>query len=125
MKKMRSVAANLLRGVALLCAPVAMAAAPLTVTKVQVEAPMLRAYQCEGGKSLQVTYWNSRDGQSFALVPVDGKAMLFVNTMAASGVKYMADRYTWWTKGDHGDLYDMTAGPDAKLVVAGCSAVAK
>lgn len=125
MKMMRSVASILLCGVALLCAPVAMAAAPLTVTRVQVEAPMTRAYQCDGGKSFQVTYWNSRDGQSFALVPVDGKAMLFVNTMAASGVKYVADRYTWWTKGDHGDLYDMTAGPDAKPVVAGCSVVAK
>jgi membrane-bound inhibitor of C-type lysozyme len=121
----RSGAVILLGSVAWLSAAVAMATMPLKVTKVQVEAPMARSYQCDGGKSLQVTYWNSRDGQSFALVPVDGKSLLFVDTMAASGVKYMADRYTWWTKGDHGDLYDMTAGPDAKPMVAGCSVVAK
>ena len=125
MRTIRSGALTLLGSVALLSASLAMAAAPLKVTKVQVDAPVSHTYQCEGGKSLQVTYWNSRSGQSFALLPVDGKPLLFVNTMAASGVKYMADRYTWWTKGNNGDLYDMTAGPDAKPILAGCAAATK
>jgi membrane-bound inhibitor of C-type lysozyme len=125
MKTIRSGALALSISTFLWSTSAATAAAPLKVTKVQVDAPVSHTYQCEGGKSLQVTYWNSQSGQSFALLPVNGKPMLFVNTIAASGVKYVADRYTWWTKGDHGDLYDMTGGPDAKPIVAGCSVAAR
>lgn len=89
---------------------------------IEIASTSTHTYQCEGGKSLTVTYWNSRAGQSFALVPVDGKPMLFVDTIAASGVKYMAGRYTWWTKGERGDLYDAMAGANAAPVIAGCMA---
>ena len=89
---------------------------------IEVASTSTHTYQCEGGKALTVTYWNSRDGQSFALVPVDGKPLLFVDTIAASGVKYMAGRYTWWTKGERGDLYDAMAGVNAAPVMVGCMA---
>ena len=89
---------------------------------IDVASTSTHTYQCEGGKSLAVTYWNSQAGQSFALLPVEGKPMLFVDTIAASGVKYVAGRYTWWTKGERGDLYDAMAGANAAPVMAGCMA---
>ncbi|CAH2791984.1 MAG: Formate dehydrogenase -O, gamma subunit (EC [uncultured Paraburkholderia sp.] len=62
-------------------------------------------YTCGAtGKILQVTYWNTANGQSFAFVPVKGQQLLFVNTIAASGAKYQAGSYTWWTKGPRADL---------------------
>lgn len=94
------------------------------VPGIAVASTSTHNYQCEGGKSLTVTYWNSRAGQGFALLPVDGKPMLFVDTIAASGVRYMAGRYTWWTKGERGDLYDAMAGANAAPVIAGCMASA-
>lgn len=107
-------------GVALL-AVASVEAGSLQVPQIQASAPVTHSYQCDGGKSLQVTYWNSSNGQSFALLPVQGKALLFVSTLAASGVKYDAGQYTWWTKGNHGDLYDLMAGPNAPPIIAGCT----
>jgi len=94
----------------------------LNVPSIPVSNTLVREYHCQGGTSLQVTYYNSAGGQSFALLPVKGKTMLFVDTLAASGVKYVAGPYAWWTKGEHGDLYDMMAGPDATPIIAGCTA---
>lgn len=89
---------------------------------IEVASTSTRTYRCDGGQSLAVTYWNSQAGQSFALLSVDGKPMLFVDTIAASGVKYMAGRYTWWTKGERGDLYDAMAGANAAPLMRGCMA---
>lgn len=88
---------------------------------VPVDGSVLRDYRCEGGKSLQVAYYNQHEGQSFAILTVDGKRTVFVDTIAGSGVKYVAGRYTWWTKGEHGDLYDAMSGPNAPAVLAGCT----
>jgi membrane-bound inhibitor of C-type lysozyme len=93
----------------------------LNVPEIPVDATLQRNYQCQSGQSLKVTYYNSHGGQSFALLLVKDKAMLFVDTLAGSGVKYVAGPYTWWTKGNHGDLYDMTAGPNAAPIIAGCT----
>lgn len=98
----------------------AVQAGSLQVPQIQVGTPITRSYQCEGGKSLQVTYWNAGNGQSLALLPVEGKPLLFVDTLAASGVKYDAGHYSWWTKGNHGDLYDRMADPNAPPIIAGC-----
>src|SRR5579859_2019041 len=106
---------------ALSASPAPSAAGTLNVPAIPLNATLVRDYHCKGGESFKVTYYNG-SGQSFALLPVKGKPMLFVDTLAASGVKYVAGPYVWWTKGDNGDLYDMTAGPDAAPVIAGCSA---
>lgn len=103
-----------------LAATVAMADA-LNVPEIPVDATLARNYQCQGGKSLKVTYYNTQGGQSFALLLVKDKAMLFVDTLTASGVKYVAGHYAWWTKGNHGDLYDLMAGPNAAPIMAGCT----
>jgi membrane-bound inhibitor of C-type lysozyme len=90
---------------------------PIPVTDVA-----MRDYQCLAGQKLHVTYYQyMRDGQSFARLRVRGKDLLFVNTLAASGVKYVAGPYVWWTKGNQGDLYDITEGPNAAPIIAGCT----
>ena len=92
---------------------------------IPVDDGSVRDYRCEDGKSLQVAYFNQHDGQGFAVLTVEGRRLLFVDTVAASGVRYVACRYVWWTKGDHGDLYDAMAGANAHPLVGGCVATAK
>ena len=94
--------------------------APLHLDDVQTKNRQTRKYTCATGRILHVTYWNTANGQSFALVPVKGKQLLFVNTIAASGAKYQAGSYTWWTKGPRADLYDATAGENAPPVLSDC-----
>src|SRR5229473_236453 len=69
---------------------------------------------------LTVQYMNTKNKQSFALLTVNGRKMLFVNVLAASGAKYVGDHYTWWTKGPEGSLTDNTADPNAAPMLAGC-----
>ncbi|MGH8779068.1 MliC family protein [Paraburkholderia sp.] len=95
-------------------------AAPLHLADIQTKGRQTQQYTCATGKILRVTYWNTANGQSFALLPVDGKTLLFVNTLAASGAKYQAGSYTWWTKGPRADLYDATAGDNAPPVLSDC-----
>jgi membrane-bound inhibitor of C-type lysozyme len=96
------------------------AAAPLQFRHIEGKNHQTRKYTCATGKILQVTYWNTANGQSFALVPVKGKPLLFVNTMSASGAKYQAGSYTWWTKGPRADLYDAMAGENAPPILSDC-----
>ncbi|SDD10183.1 MliC family protein [Paraburkholderia lycopersici] len=99
------------------------ASAPLEVRDIRVQTRHTFGYTCADGKTFKVTYLNAANGQSFALVPVDGRKLLFVGVIAASGVKYVADRYTWWTKGPGADLYDTMSGASPKPVVAGCATI--
>lgn len=48
---------------------------------------------------VSVTYV-SADITSLAILPLDGKILVFTNVVAADGSKYVADRYVWWSKGD-------------------------
>jgi len=95
-------------------------AEPLQFAQMQAKNHQTNKYTCATGKILQVTYWNMANGQSFALVPVKGKPLLFVNTMSASGAKYQAGSYTWWTKGPRADLYDAMDGEDAPPMLSDC-----
>lgn len=114
--------ARLLLGLMTALCGTALLADTLNVPQIPVDATLVRQYQCQGGKTLKVTYYNAHGGQSLALLLVKDQAMLFVDTLAGSGVKYVAGPYTWWTKGNHGDLYDMTAGgPNAAPIIAGCT----
>ncbi|HTH61010.1 MAG TPA: MliC family protein [Paraburkholderia sp.] len=103
--------------------PACAADAPLTIRDLQMQSRHTYRYTCANGKTFRVTYLGATNGQSFALVPVSGRAMLLVATIAASGVRYQGDRYTWWTKGPRADLYDATAGDDAKPLIAGCATI--
>lgn len=77
-------------------------------------------YDCEGGPSpLQVEYINAAPN-FLALVPVEGETYVFAAVIAASGVRYVAANYVWWTKGTDAEWYDLTQGEDAPPVFA-CS----
>ncbi|MEM5401338.1 MULTISPECIES: MliC family protein [Paraburkholderia] len=104
-------------------ASAANAAAPLEVRDIQVQSRHTFSYTCANSKTFKVTYLNAANGQSFALVPVAGRKLLFVGVIAASGVKYVADRYTWWTKGPGADLYDVTSDASPKPVLSGCATI--
>ncbi|GAB6848902.1 hypothetical protein JCM10599A_27060 [Paraburkholderia kururiensis] len=95
-------------------------AGPLNIGEIQTQARHTFRYTCSSGRTFKVSYLSAANGQSFAVLPVNGRAMLFVNTLAASGAKYQADRYTWWTKGRRADLYDATAGENAPPILADC-----
>lgn len=103
-------------------------AAPLppvssAIREIPMQSRHTYRYTCANGKTFKVTYLGAANGQSFALVPVSGRTMLLVATVAASGVRYQGDRYTWWTKGPRADLYDATAGDNAQPLIAGCATI--
>jgi membrane-bound inhibitor of C-type lysozyme len=96
-------------------------ASPLRVPDIEVQPLLTVEYRC-GRTPLQVRYINASNGQSFALLRIDGTMRLFVQTLAASGVRYQADRYVWWSKGNEGNLYDLTHGDNAPPLLADCQA---
>jgi membrane-bound inhibitor of C-type lysozyme len=101
-------------------------AAQLTVEEIDADARQTVTYQCADQKQpVRVSYWHAGNGQSFALVPVNGQRLLFVDTVSASGAKYQAGRYTWWTKGRDANLYDEIAGEQAPPLLANCTEVQK
>ena len=69
-------------------------------------------YRCEGLGALQVEYINA-GGNALAVVPVEGRKLIFAHVISASGARYAAGRYVWWTKGSEASLYDLTKGEDA------------
>ena len=78
-------------------------------------------YQCDGGKTLTVRYFNSPDNQA-AVFRIEGKPVLAVSTVAASGARYVGGRYEWWTKGESGTLRDLMQAEGTAPVLANCHA---
>ena len=91
----------------------------LTLPGVKLQSQQRVIYRCAGDVRLPVRYLNT-DAGSMAYLPAGGKKLLFVSVMAASGVKYVAGNYTWWTKGHEGFLTDETQGEDADPVLKDC-----
>ncbi|VBB13160.1 MliC family protein [Burkholderia stabilis] len=101
-------------------------AAQLTVEEIDADARQQTVYQCANQKqSVRVSYWLAGNGQSFALVPVNGRQLLFVDTVSASGARYQAGRYTWWTKGKEASLRDEIADQSSPPLLADCVQVEK
>ncbi|WP_175719754.1 MliC family protein [Burkholderia anthina] len=101
-------------------------AAQLTVEEIDADARQIAVYQCANQKQpVRVSYWHAGNAQSFALVPVNGQQLLFVDTVSASGVRYQAGRYTWWTKGKEGTLRDEIADPKSPPLLGDCVQVEK
>mgnify|MGYP001814492996 CR=1 FL=1 len=61
-------------------------------------------YRCDTGARLEVTYTTAVDGDSTAMLEVDGKLYLMKQERAASGARYVADELVWWSKGNEGVL---------------------
>ena len=79
----------------------------------------LTRYDCEGADSFDVEYVNAAPN-FLALLPVNGETYLFTLVLAASGAKYAAANYVWWTKGPEASLYDLSPGEDAPPILT-CS----
>lgn len=70
-------------------------------------------YQCQGIEELlDVTYVNAAPN-FLAVVPLQDHRLVFVNVLAASGAKYVAGEYEWWTKGGEATLTNLTT-PEAE-----------
>ena len=81
-----------------------------------IKAQRLKAsYVCSGVGALTAEYVNAGD-ISLALLPVDGKPLVFANVLSASGARYAAGPYVWWTKGNSASLYDLRKGENAAPV---------
>lgn len=104
---------------------VARAAGLLPLPDIRTSHRVTQKYTCATGRILQVTYLNATNGQSFAILPVKGQQMLFVNVMSGSGAKYQAGSYTWWTKGPQATLYDAMLGEDAPPLLSDCVTIVR
>jgi membrane-bound inhibitor of C-type lysozyme len=114
--------ALVLAAMSLLAGPAA--AQSLAIPGVKTGKPITGTYRCPTGKPFTVTYWNGDNGQSFALVPIDGKPTLLVSLISGSGVRYGAGSVIWWTKGRNADLYNARMDPDTgKVTPVSCSEV--
>lgn len=106
-RRCRAVAASLV--LATLVAP-SLAHEPLA--GLRFDSPQTVQYRCDDGQRFTVRYYNSPDNQ-IALVPVDGKTLLFVSVLSASGARYAHGVHEWWTKGREARLTDLTRGENA------------
>lgn len=81
----------------------------------------LTPYDCSAGEPFSVTYINAAPN-FLAVVPVEGEPepLVFAAVVAASGARYAAGQWVWWTKGAEASLYDVTLGEDAAPVLT-CS----
>ena len=78
-------------------------------------------YDCGAAEPLTVTYINAAPN-FLALLPIaeEPEPLLFASVISASGVRYAAGQWVWWTKGVDASLYDATLGEDAEPVLT-CS----
>lgn len=73
-------------------------------------------YECEGIEAPVVVRYVNAAPNFLALVPVGGHTLVFVNVAAASGARYVAGPYEWWTSGPEAGFADTTQ-PDAAPVL--------
>lgn len=70
------------------------------------------SYSCGGERKVTAQYINT-DANSLAILDLGDTTLLMANVISASGARYAARQYIWWTKGNTADLYDLTKGEDA------------
>ena len=80
-------------------------------------------YDCGAETPTVVTYINAAPN-FLALVPIadEPQPLVFAAVISASGVRYTAGKWVWWTKGPEASLYDATLAEDAEPVLT-CSEV--
>jgi membrane-bound inhibitor of C-type lysozyme len=80
-------------------------------------------YDCGEETTLSATYLNAEpDFLALLTPPEEGDPMVFVAVVSASGVRYAASHWVWWTDGPEASLYDVTLGEDADPVLT-CSEI--
>lgn len=102
------------------CVSMAAQARP-AIDGVRFDAPVTVHYRCDAGKQITARYFNSPDNQ-IAILRLDGKPLLFVTVLGASGARYAHGQHIWWTKGNEAMLQDLTLGENAPPRYANCRA---
>lgn len=74
------------------------------------------SYTCPSGKAFTVAYITAGEN-ALAIVPVEDKELILANVIAASGARYAAGAYVWWTKGPDAALYDVRKGENAAPIM--------
>lgn len=64
------------------------------------------SYQCGANEAATVHYITSQD-DVLALVPIDDDPRIFVGVVSASGARYVAGPFEWWSKGPSGTLRNL------------------
>ncbi len=72
-------------------------------------------YHCEGMASVDVEYINAGEN-ALAVVTLVRVPLVFASVLSASGARYAAGPYVWWTKGRDADFYDLRRGEDGEPV---------
>jgi membrane-bound inhibitor of C-type lysozyme len=70
------------------------------------------SYSCEDGTELDVRYVNAGN-VSLAIFDWEGERYVGSAGVSASGARYVADRFVWWTSGEEAMLSDELEGADA------------
>lgn len=107
--------------IALLAPGAALAAGTSVTIELATQSDFQRRiihYDCAEAEPLTVTYINAAPN-FLALVPIaeEPEELVFTAVMAASGVRYAAGKFVWWTKGADASLYDETLGEEAPAVL--------
>lgn len=71
-------------------------------------------YACADGTEVAVRYVNS-GADALALIALPEGARLFVGVIAASGARYVAGPYEWWSRGEEARFSDARAGVDGQI----------
>ena len=75
-------------------------------------------YGCgDAQPELTVRYINAQPN-FFAIIPIEGEDVVFVNVISASGAKYVSGVWEWWNKGADASLHNVTEGLDAAPVLS-------
>lgn len=64
-----------------------------------------QVYQCGEDEPIKVHYINDAQN-ALALVPIDGKTVIFVSAISGSGARYVSGSLVWWSKGTTATLED-------------------
>lgn len=72
-------------------------------------------YDC-GSRAMSVEYVNAGP-VSLAVFAHEGEPVVASNVLSASGARYAAGPFIWWTKGPQASLYDLRNGEDAPPVL--------
>jgi membrane-bound inhibitor of C-type lysozyme len=73
-------------------------------------------YTCKNHDPVTMQYVNA-EPNFLAVLPLDGKSLIFVSVLAASGTKYASGQYELFSKGPEISLQDTTEGLDAAPVL--------
>jgi membrane-bound inhibitor of C-type lysozyme len=89
------------------------------ITHLHVSNAQVAAYTCKEAPTVRVQYFSVGETPA-VMVPIDGKNVLFVKTLSASGERYVSGPYVWWNKGEKAFLEDSTGERSHKLVYSDC-----